>query len=1847
MSSVDLRPKDPEEYAQAEVLVGAPGKTNVDYPVFPMQNQAGQTQSVSGAVYVFAQQPSYTYTTLAVAITAAQVADRVSNQTITVASATDLLGGSTSGYIMIGMNTAVHVWSVDGNELNVTGASITAIEPAGTLVIGHRFTNHSTAGFKQVEKLTAQSTSCGQGGLDFAGVWNQYSEAAAAQTHVSDYTAGATLVQPLHPGDTEICVSSAKDLLGAFWVGGTAPFTQGDATDVIAYVKIDNNPAVAIKNSITAGSCAPAAGKNNWASTYAGDTVQIVATSAVYAYPCSGASPCTSTTITSSFSAGGWTNVQIFKAPYFPVMSPYTSCLDSEYVALGRSRGGTTMVSTDASGGLSSSILYGYSFETGSTTITVKNALELFEASLWGKIKASASNVRFQLPDSASTLAGEYIGLSITIDLDGNIGTTSDVETRTISIHASDRHVTVSSAFTSNPTADSLFVLSHWQRKPYITVMSNLEITVTAVNFFTNVLTVTGISVPGIPGQPIYQGAPATTEIQLESTSPDIDDLYIKCSIKIVQGKGSGQVRTITDYNGRTKIATVSPAWTILPDSTSEYVITGKPLCVNGCEKDGFGFSIANGRHKNDRHLMAVGAPWADSHSYCLVRSTTTGLCTSHQAPLTEGGRVYLFERHGNSTKHRWRLTQILEAPATSNALATQGAAAAMSILELTTSSNHKATHFLHFGWSLAIREDTVFVGCPRSGSKDEGAVYIFERNYYVVERGTVSCSTACSTTTFSIGTVTCCDPGNTPRPNALSYLTNMVTINDQTRTISGYSVSSTGEAIVTVSSAFKATPSAGDAYVIHSGNGNSVGLSNKWGYKQTIVSSTASASDLFGWSIAVASQTLVVGAPGSDIAFSGLTNALTSAGSVFVFEEGTGTSSAGREIRRWTESQRLIQTSATAVNSNLGTRVGTSVAIDKYSGIIIAGGPFQDAEAYASDSNFVYTQKQGFLPSAGSLCIWRKQPVQRFTYLTADFAEKVTSISVEDVTAIFVDDSSGTVSIGMNQAIEVTAVNTATNVLTVVADTVMFPSTRVADGLQKTHVVRKWYWRKDDSHVPSTAVAGGRAGASVAMWDGGVAFFGAPDAEADTACCGSTANIKTRGGSVHRTSLQRVNSSRDYSGDDIVSGVIIEVVSTSSNLQFALDNTSSKLEGSYLGYNMMIGSETRRIVHYTGSTRLATVDSVFTTTPTAGSSQYYISDYVYTFTHPLNPEHAPGESCRSLLEDGYTQSGYYWLHTRWSNNTGSRDGFIGFCDQDTDGGGWLICYTDDNEVDLAQEHAFTGAFPYGRSGYRSDCRHYPFNQLQYILHFRDDDINGVDDRVIFRAEGRRPIMASDVGWEGLPAQDVYGKLAFAADSPDPGPDKSIPYQLLLCANGRTTGFFMSGVQETDTCSTGWKSCSNWCKDKSSEYYRHAYSPRENRNNGVHANFTGVAFRENGHRPSSRKVMSVGIRNSGNNCMAGWEGDGVTCVCPAAVNKHDVLVYWRFEEGVDNHNVFAIIEDVSIRTASTYSSDTRVPSALGSGSMVTTSRNNDLEFLSASPPMYSRWVPHNQTFSVLCLPNYFSLEFTGSKFLRTTDYAFMNTRTFTQFTWEASVFHSTLTGKQTYLSWHNSDGSYFMTFHKNSNNQLEFSVKTSSTTITVGSRIALNPETWYHVAVSYDGGVAGQLRLYYVDPYGSVVTGSDCFDDVCLSGSLSGTIGLRGKGLGFGVSKLSGTLAGCTVGMTLSAYGGGVCDTGYVGQVCTTASDCGGGLVTGTCKVGSGFAATITAVDGAGSITEIYVTDPGRYHVHDQTCVGMHVSDADTDVLITMYAKSDAHVRHSHVLLFELRPTDCMGVAMT
>jgi hypothetical protein len=56
------------------------------------------------------------------------------------------------------------------------------------------------------------------------------------------------------------------------------------------------------------------------------------------------------------------------------------------------------------------------------------------------------------------------------------------------------------------------------------------------------------------------------------------DDITINqfYKIRIISGKGLGQERTITSYNGTTKLANVTPNWTVVPDSTSRWSV-GKP----------------------------------------------------------------------------------------------------------------------------------------------------------------------------------------------------------------------------------------------------------------------------------------------------------------------------------------------------------------------------------------------------------------------------------------------------------------------------------------------------------------------------------------------------------------------------------------------------------------------------------------------------------------------------------------------------------------------------------------------------------------------------------------------------------------------------------------------------------------------------------------------------------------------------------------------------------------------------------------------------------------------------------------------------------------------------------------------------------------------------------------------------------------------------------------------------------------------------------------------------------------------------------------------------------------------
>ncbi|EDO40673.1 predicted protein [Nematostella vectensis] len=73
-------------------------------------------------------------------------------------------------------------------------------------------------------------------------------------------------------------------------------------------------------------------------------------------------------------------------------------------------------------------------------------------------------------------------------------------------------------------------------------------------------------------------------------------------------------------------------------------------------------------------------------------------------------------------------------------------------------------------------------------------------------------------------------------------------------------------------------------------------------------------------------------------------------------------------------------------------------------------------------------------------------------------------------------------------------------------------------------------------------------------------------------------------------------------------------------------------------------------------------------------------------------------------------------------------------------------------------------------------------------------------------------------------------------------------YELLICDTSVMQGFMLSGY-------TGWcyKTCDLWCGDYLSHYYR--TSALDNR-------YSGVSFKENGHKVMDGKLISVGVRLS-------------------------------------------------------------------------------------------------------------------------------------------------------------------------------------------------------------------------------------------------------------------------------------------------------------------------------------------------------------------------------------------------
>ena len=228
------------------------------------------------------------------------------------------------------------------------------------------------------------------------------------------------------------------------------------------------------------------------------------------------------------------------------------------------------------------------------------------------------------------------------------------------------------------------------------------------------------------------------------------------------------------------------------------------------------------------------------------------------------------------------------------------------------------------------------------------------------------------------------------------------------------------------------------------------------------------------------------------------------------------------------------------------------------------------------------------------------------------------------------------------------------------------------------------------------------------------------------------------------------------------------------------------------------------------------------------------ISDWTIPFTISQKANLEPEvvlPNCQAILDaDAEVESGIYWIDP--DGDTG-QDPFQVYCDMDSHGGGWTMCYTEENMVHIKTETTFNVCLPYGTVGYRSDCRNIPFDSVLYVNHD-----NG--QKAWFQRESGIKFTMEAVGYNTSGEQLGYWLAKELAST-------AYKYQLNICDEvWMWVGLMMTGY------SNCWKQCSDWCGDIGTEFYR------TNGDDGT--KYRGVAFKQNGHGNVSYKTMSVGIR---------------------------------------------------------------------------------------------------------------------------------------------------------------------------------------------------------------------------------------------------------------------------------------------------------------------------------------------------------------------------------------------------
>lgn len=217
------------------------------------------------------------------------------------------------------------------------------------------------------------------------------------------------------------------------------------------------------------------------------------------------------------------------------------------------------------------------------------------------KVVAAGANT-LTLASSASSTDGAYIGMDILI----GTGTGAGQIRQIIAYTGSTRLATVSENWDTLPETSSTYVVvkNAFQELAVAKYPFNLPYNLPLNQIRQNLQQLnTSLFEIYEDFQTIDTGGAAAggtaTTIVFDSSASAVDDYYKNMFVWIVGGKGYGQIREVASYAGSTKTATLTEAWTTIPDTTSQYQVVN----YEGTAREFIGLTMEDSKYLSTPRL--------------------------------------------------------------------------------------------------------------------------------------------------------------------------------------------------------------------------------------------------------------------------------------------------------------------------------------------------------------------------------------------------------------------------------------------------------------------------------------------------------------------------------------------------------------------------------------------------------------------------------------------------------------------------------------------------------------------------------------------------------------------------------------------------------------------------------------------------------------------------------------------------------------------------------------------------------------------------------------------------------------------------------------------------------------------------------------------------------------------------------------------------------------------------------------------------------------------------------------------------------------------------------------------